>query len=330
MQRRYFITLLGGAATLPVASRAQQPGGRVYRVGYLAGGSQQTQLHSIKALEDGLRSLGYRVGQNVVIEYRFADGEVQRIPALVADLVRLGVDVIVSGNSLTTAAAMKATSTIPIVMTTSSDPVSAGFVASLARPGGNVTGFSLDGGNEGEMQAKRLGLLKEALPNLTRVGILWNPDGALDPARLESMRAVTQPLGLKLVAVEARGLDALEKAFATMVQEQMQAFIVVSDTVLFNYRQQIGVMALKNRLPSTSSLKEFAEAGLLLSYGPEFETLYRGAAVFIDKIFKGSKAADLPVELPTKFELVINLKTAKAIGIEVPASLLLRADQVIE
>jgi len=329
MQRRYFITLLGGAATLPVAARAQQPGGRVYRVGYLAGGSQQTQLHSIKALEDGLRSLGYRVGQNVVIEYRFADGEVQRIPALVADLVRLGVDVIVSGNSLTTAAAMKATSTIPIVMTSSGDPVSSGFVASLARPGGNVTGFSLDGGDEGEMQGKRLGLLKETLPNLTRVGILWNPDGALDPARLESMKGATQPLGLELVTVEARGLDTLEQAFATMVREQMQASILVSDTVLFNYRQQIGVMALKNRLPSTSSLKEFAEAGLLLSYGPEFETLYRGAAVFIDKIFKGSKAADLPVELPTKFELVINLKTAKAIGIEVPASLLLRADQVI-
>jgi ABC-type uncharacterized transport system substrate-binding protein len=331
MQRRYFITLLGGAAaTLPLAARAQQPEGRVYRVGYLAGGSQQTQFYFIKAFEEGLRSLGYRIGQNIVIEYRFADGEVQRIPALAADLVRLGVEVIVSGNSLTTAAAMKATSTIPIVMTTSADPISAGFVASLARPGGNVTGFSLDGGNEGEMQAKRLGLLKETLPNLTRVGILWNPDGTLDPARLESMRVVTQPLGLKLVAVEARGLDTLEKAFATMVREQMQAFIVVADTVLFNYRQQIGVMALKNRLPSTSSLKEFAEAGLLLSYGPEFEPLYRGAAVFIDKIFKGAKPADLPVELPTKFELVINLKTAKAFGIEVPASLLLRADQVIE
>jgi putative ABC transport system substrate-binding protein len=331
MQRRYFITLLGGAAaTVPMAARAQQPGGRVYRVGYLAGGSLQTQFHSVKAFEDGLRSLGYRVGQNLVIEYRFADGEVQRIPALVADLVRLGVEVIVSGNSLTTAAAMKATSAIPIVMTTSADPVSAGFVASLARPGGNVTGFSLDGGNEGEMQAKRLGLLKEILPNLTRVGILWNPDGALDPNRLESMKDVSQPLGLKLVVVEARGLDTLEKAFATMAREQIQAFIVVSDTVLFNYRQQIGVMALKNRLPSTSSLKEFAEAGLLLSYGPEFEPLYRGAAVFIDKIFKGATAADLPVELPTKFELVINLKTAKTIGIEVPSSLLLRADLVIE
>lgn len=331
MKRREFLTCLGGAAAIwPRAARAQQPAGRVYRVGYLAGGSRQTQLNLMKTFEDGLRSLGYRVGQNVVIEYRFADGEVQRIPALVADLVRLGVDVIVSGNSLTTAAAMKATSTIPIIMTTSSDPVSAGFVASLARPGGNVTGFSLDGGNEGEMQAKRLGLLKEALPEVTRVGMLWNPDGAIDPARLESMRVVAEPLGLNLVEVEARGLDTLEKAFATMVQEQIQAFIVVSDTVLFNYRQQIGAVALKNRLPSTSSLKEFAEAGLLLSYGPEFEPLYRGAAVFIDKIFKGSKAADLPVELPTKFELVINLKTAKALGIVVPPTLLARADGVIE
>ena len=145
--------------------------------------------------------------------------------------------------------------------------------------------------------------------------MLWNPDVALNPDRLESMREVTQPLGLKLVAVEARGLDALEQAFATMVRERMQAFIVLSDTVLFNYRQQIGVMALRNRLPSASSLKEFAEAGLLLSYGPDFQDLYRGAAVFVDKIFKGAKPADLPVEQPTKFELVINLKTAKALGI---------------
>jgi putative ABC transport system substrate-binding protein len=331
MRRREFITLLGGtAASAPFAARAQQPAGRVYRVGYLAGGSQPTQLHFIKAFEEGLRSLGYRVGKNIVIEYRFADGEVQRLPALAADMVRLGVDVIVSGNSVSTAAAMKATSTIPIVMTSSANPVSVGLIASLARPGGNVTGFSVDGGNEGEIQGKRLGLLKETLPNLTRVGILWNPDGAPNPARLESMRDVTQPLGLKLVAVEARGLDTLEQAFATMVREQMQAFILVADTVLFNYRQQIGVMAIRNRLPATSSLKEFAEAGLLLSYGPDFQTLYSGAAVFIDKIFKGAKPADLPVEQPTKFELVINLKTAKALGVEVPPSVLARADEVIE
>jgi putative tryptophan/tyrosine transport system substrate-binding protein len=329
MKRREFITLIGGAATWPLAARAQQPAGRVYRVGYLAGGSQQTQLYLIKAFEEGLRSLGYRVGQNIVIEYRFADGEVQRLPALAADMIRLGVDVIVSGNSLSTVAAMKATSTIPIVMTSSADPVSAGFVASLARPGGNVTGFSLDSGNEGEMQGKRLGLLKETLPNLTRVGMLWNPDG-LVPARLESMREVTHPLGLKLVAVEARGLDTLEQAFATMVREQMQAFILVTDTVLFNYRQQIGVMAIRNRLPATSSLREFAEAGLLLSYGPDFQTLYSGAAVFVDKIFKGAKPADLPVEQPTKFERVVNLKTAKALGIDMPPTLLARADEVIE
>src|SRR6478609_6905822 len=312
MRRREFIAGISGVAVaLPLAARAQQPAGRVYRVGYLAGGSQQTQLYLIKAFDEGLRSLGYRVGQNVVIEYRFADGEVQRLPALAAELVRLGVDVIVSGNTRSTVAAMGATTTIPIVMTSSANPVSVGLVASLARPGGNVTGFSLDGGNEGEMQGKRLGLLKETLPNLTRVGMLWNPDG-LVPARLESMREVTHPLGLKLVAVEARGLDTLEQAFATMVREQMQAFILVADTVLFNYRQQIGVMALRNRLPSTTSLKEFAEAGLLLSYGPDFQPLYGGAAVFIDKIFKGAKPADLPVEQPTKYELVINLKTAKA------------------
>ncbi len=331
MRRREFVTLLGGtAATWPLAARAQQPAGRVYRVGYLAGGSRQTQPHLVKAFEEGLRSLGYRVGQNVVIEYGFADGEVQRLPALAAEMVRLGVDAIVSGNSLSTAAAMKATSTIPIVMTSSADPVSAGFVASLARPGGNVTGFSLDGGDEGEMQGKRLGLLKETLPDLMRVGILWNPEGTLNPARVESMRDVTQPLGLKLVAIEARGLDTLEQAFATMVREQMQAIILVADTVLFNYRRQIGVMALKNRLPSVASLREFAEAGLLLGYGPDFQPLYRGAAVFIDKIFKGAKPADLPVEQPTKFELVVNLKTAKALGLAVPPSLLARADEVIE
>jgi putative ABC transport system substrate-binding protein len=225
---------------------------------------------------------------------------------------------------------MKATSTIPIVMTSSGDPVSSGFVASLARPGGNITGFSLDGGDEGEMQGKRLGLLKETLPNLTRVGILWNPDGALDPARLESMKGATQPLGLELVTVEARGLDALEQAFATMLREQIQAFILVADTVLFNYRKQIGVMALKDRLPSIASLREFAEAGLLLGYGPDFQPLYRGAAVFIDKIFKGAKPAELPVERPTKFELVINLKTAKALGVIMPPTLLARADEVIE
>jgi putative ABC transport system substrate-binding protein len=330
MQRREFITLFGGtAATWPLAVRAQQPAGRVYRVGFLTIPSREQALPFIKAFEESLRSLGYRVGENVVIEYRSADGEMDRLPANAADVVRLGVDIIVAtGTNPNTVAAMKATTTIPIVMTSSVDPVSAGLVASLARPGANVTGLAADTGDE--IFGKRLQLLKETLPNLSRVGILWNPDSAPHRSRLTSMREAATALGLTHVPVEARGLDALEQAFATMVRERAQAFVVVVDSVLFSYRGQIGVMAIRNRLPAVSVLKEFAEAGLLLTYGADFRDLYRRSAVFVDKIFKGAKPGDLPVEQPTKFELVVNLKTAKALGVEVPTSLLLRADEVIE
>ena len=330
MRRREFIVGLGGAlvSNWPIVGRAQQPTGRVYRVGYLSIASREQTLHFIKAFEEGLRSLGYRVGENVVIEYRFANGEVERLPALAADLVRLGVDVIVTGTNPNTVAARKATTSIPIVMTNSADPVSAGLVASLARPGGNVTGFTGDTGDE--ILGKRLELLKETLPNLSRVGVLFNPDFAPNRSRLTSMREAARALGLTLVPVEARGLDTLEQAFATMVRERAQAFVVLGDGVLFNYRGQIGVMAIRNRLPAVSVIKEFAEAGLLLTYGADFRDLYRRSAVFVDKIFKGAKPADLPVEQPTKFELVVNLKTAKAIGLVVPPSLLARADEVIE
>ncbi len=320
MKRRDFIALLGSAtaasAAWPLAARAQQPAGRVYRVGYLAVSSRERQLHLIKAFEEGLRSLGYRVGENVVIEHRFAEGEVERLPGLAADLVRLGVDVIVTAAHQNTIAAMKATTTIPIVMTNSADPVSTGLVASLARPGGNVTGFSVDTG--GEIIGKRLEFLKETLPNLSRVSILWNQDFASYQSRLASMREATQALGLTLVPVEAGGLDAHEQAFATMVRERAQAFVVLGGAVLFNNRDQIAAMAVRDRLPAIST------------YGPDLQDLWRRSAVFVDKIFKGAKPADLPVEQPTKFELVINLKTAKALGVEVPTSLLQRADEVIE
>ena len=327
MQRREFITLLGGAAAAwPFAARAQQSSGRVYRAGYFAIASRERSLHLMKAFEEGLRSLGYRVGENVVIEYRFANGEMQRLPALASDL--LGVDIIVTTANPTTVAAMKATTTIPIVMTSSVDPVSTGLVASLARPGGNVTGLTLDTG--GEMLGKRLELLKEILPNLSRVGILWNPDFAPNRDRLKSMRDATQALGISHVAVEARGLDTLEQAFATMVKEHMQAVVVLGDAVLFNYRGQIGVMAIRNRLPAITTLREYAEAGWLLTYGVDLRDLFRRGATFVDKILKGAKPADLPVEQPTKFELVVNLKTAKALGITIPPTLLTRADEVIE
>jgi putative ABC transport system substrate-binding protein len=329
MRRREFLELIGGAAAAwPLSARAQQPAGRVYRVGYLATGSQEQQPGLIKAFVEGLRSVGYRVGENVVIEYRFADGETERLPALAADLVRLGVDVISTGNTTNTVAAMKATTTIPIVMSNSVDPVGAGLVATLARPGGNVTGFAQDTGDE--LNGKRLELLKEILPNISRVGILWNPDFEANPNRLTSMREVTRPLGLTLVSAEARRLDELEQAFATMVTERAQAFVMFADPMLFNFRSQVGVMALRDRLPAISGPREYAEAGLLLTYGANLQDLFRRVAVFIDKIFKGAKPADLPVEQPTKFELVVNLKTAKLLGIDIPPTLLTRADEVIE
>ena len=229
MQRREFIGLIGGAAAWPLAARAQQPAGRVYRVGYLSIGAREQTLYATKAFQEGLRSLGYRIGENVVIEYRFANAEIERLPALAADLVRIGVDIIIAaGGNPATDAAMKATTIIPIVMTTVVDPVSAGLVASLARPGGNVTGLAVDAG--GEILGKRFELLKETLPNLSRLGILFNPDVAVNRSRLTSMAEPARVLGLTLVPVEARGLNALEQAFAIMVKERAQAFVVQGDS----------------------------------------------------------------------------------------------------
>lgn len=327
MQRRALVTALGTAAAWPLLARAQQPSGQVYRIGWLTTGSRGQQIHLIRAFEDGLRSLGYRVGDNVVIEYRFADGETERLTALAAELVRLGMDVIVTGNT-SLVAAMKATPTVPIIVPNSVDPVGAGLITSLARPGGNVTGLSQDTGNE--LNGKRLELLKETITTPMRVGILSNPDFAPNRSRSASMRDAGRTLGLELIPVEAPGLDRLEEAFAAMMRERAQGVVVLSDSVLFNCRDQIGVMAIRNRLPAISVGREFAAAGLLLTYGVDFRDLFRRSAVVVDKIFKGARPADLPVEQPTKFELVVNLKTAKALGLELPFTLLSRADEVIE
>ncbi|RXG89349.1 ABC transporter substrate-binding protein [Bradyrhizobium zhanjiangense] len=329
MRRREFMGLIGGAAaTWPLGARAQQPARSVYRVGYLASASREQTFRNVGAFEAGLRSLGYRVGENVVIEYRFADGDMGRLAALATEVAGLGVDVIVSGTNATTVAAMKATRTIPIVMANSAEPVSAGLVASLARPGGNVTGFSSEPGDE--INGKRLEFLKDILPNLSRVGILWNPDFAPNQDRLTSLREVAQALALTLVPAEARGPDILEQAFATMVGERAQVLLVLSDGVLFNHRGLIGVMAVRNRLPAISAVREYAEAGFLLSYGIDLPDQFRRSATFVDKIFRGAKPGDLPVERPTKYELVINLQTAKALGINMPPAVLTWADVVIE
>jgi putative ABC transport system substrate-binding protein len=329
MRRREFIALAGGASLAwPLAARAQQSPVRVYRAGFLAIAAREQNLDYIKAFEDGLRGLGYRVGETVIIEYRFADGQLERLPTLAAELVRLGVDVIVTSSNPNTVAAMKATTTIPIVMALGVDPVGAGLVASLARPGGNVTGLAVDTGSE--IFGKRFELLKEILPNLARVGILWNPDFAPSRIRMTSMGETARALGLTAIPVEARGLNELEDAFATLARERAQALVILGDGVFLHYRSQIGSLALKNRVPSASALVQDVEAGLLLAYGADFSDLYYQAAGVVDRVFKGAKPADLPIQQPTKFHLMVNLRTAKAIGLEIPATLLARADEVIE
>ena len=329
MRRRDFITLLGGAAaTWPLAAHAQQAAGRVYKVGYLSLASRERALRFVEAFEDGLRRLGYRVGENVTIEYRFANSEMERLPALAAELVRLGMDIIIAGSNPSTVATITATTTIPVIMVNIVDPVGTGLIASLARPGANVTGLAVDAG--GEILGKRFELLKEMLPNLARLGIMWNPDVAVNRSRQVAMTEVARTLGLTTIPVEVRGVGTLDQAFATMAEERAQAFVVQGDSVLHEYRGQIAEMAVRNRLPSAAVASQLAEAGFLLSYGANLVDLYRRAAVFVDKIFKGAKPADLPVEQPTKFELVINLKTAKALGLTVPSTLLARADEVIE
>jgi putative ABC transport system substrate-binding protein len=327
MRRREFITLAGGAVAWPLHVRAQQSA-RVYRVGSLAVASREQEHNYTRAFEEGFRSLGYRIGENIVIEYRFADGKLERLPTLAAELVRLDVDVMVTASNANTVAAMKATTTIPIVMALGVDPIGAGIVSSLARPGGQVTGLAVDTGSE--IFGKRFELLREILPNLSRVSILWNPDFAPNRTRMTSMGETARSLGLMPIPVEARGPNELEHAFATMVRERAQAFIMLGDGVLLQYRSQIGAMALKNRLPAASALKEDAEAGLLLAYGADFPDLYRQAAKFVDKIFKGAKPAELPIQQPTKFRLLLNLRTAKALSLEIPPTLLARADEVIE
>jgi ABC-type uncharacterized transport system substrate-binding protein len=329
MRRREFIILLGGtAAAWPLLAHAQQTVGKVYKIGYLQTSTRVQQLHLIKAFEDGLRALGYRVGDNLIIEYRFAEANLERLPELAAELVRLDVDIIVTGLNANTAAALKATTTIPIVMANSVDPVGAGLIANLAQPGGNVTGMTQDAGDE--IYGKRLELLKEAVPNISRVVILFNPDFTPNLDRLASIRKWTQALGLTLVSIEARHGDAIVRGFGSVAKTHTDALVVLSDPVLFNYRSLIGAMALANHLPAVAVGREYAETGLLLSYGVDQRDLWRRAAVFVDKIIKGAKPADLPVEQPTKFEFVINLNTAKALSLAVPPSLLSRADEVIE
>ena len=305
----------------PLAASAQQPPGKSARIGLL--GDVPSFLD--EAFRQGLRELGYVDGQNIAIEHRSPEWKYERLPGLAADLVRLKMDVIVAASPAATEAAKRATTTIPIVFTVSGDPVADGFVASLARPGGNITGLATIGP---ELVGKQLEILKGVAPKVSRVAVLQNPN--THRGVLRQAEGAARALGLQLQILEARTPSEIEAAFAAMSRRRADGILVLRDAVFRAQRAQITALAAKNRLPAVYGLREEAEAGGLVAYGASVPQLYRRAATYVDKILKGAKPGDLPVEQPTKFELVINLETAKTLGLTIPPSLLLRADQVIE
>jgi putative ABC transport system substrate-binding protein len=327
MKRREFIALASGAVAWPMVVRAQQQP-KVPRIGYLGVTSPTDRPRLLDAFRQRLRELGWVEGQNVAIDYRFAEGRLDRLPHLAADMVRLKVDVIVSLGTQGVTAAKNATATIPIVMIAVRDPVGTGLIANLARPGGNVTGVSGYAGLESV--AKQLELLKEMVPETSRVAILANPANAYHQLAINEVNVAAKALGVQLQLLEAQDASDFESAFAAMAKERVGALLVLSDVIFNSYGSRLADLAASRRLPTANAVRESVEAGQLMSYGPSFLDSYRRSAEYVDKILKGTKPADLPVEQPTKFELVINLQTAKRLGLTLPPTLLSRADEVIE
>jgi len=328
MRRRpaILLTLVLGLFLAPLAAGAQQPA-KLPRIGLLIQNPIAPVAHLWEAFRQGLRELGYVEGQNIAIEVRSAEGKYERLPALAAELVRLRVDAIVVGSTPAAFAAKQATMTIPIVMAGVGDPVGSGLVTSLARPAGNITGLSL---LTSELSAKQLELLKEALPKVSRVAVLWNPATQSHPLILREAKAAAQALGVQLQLLEVRNPDDFERAFGVATRRRAAGLLVLADAMFLSHRTRIANLAAKSRLPAMYGLTEHAQAGGLMAYAPNFAGLFRQAATYVDKILKGAKPADLPVEQPTRFELVINMKTAKALGLTFPPSILIRADQVIQ
>ncbi len=322
------VTLLLGGLFSPVATEAQQAA-KVARIGYLATKLADSPV-ALEAFRRGVRDLGYVEGRNLVVEYRDAEGKPERLAALAAELVALNVDVIVAPGTPSALAAKRATRTIPIVFPAAGDPVTSGLVTSLARPGGNVTGLS---NVHPDLVGKRLELLTQAVPGVSRVAVLWHPGGSDERTNRDMLKVADvagRALGLQLQFVEARGPADFDRAFSEMTKARVGALTVFSSVLLIRERRRLVDLAAQHRLPAVYTWREAVDAGGLMSYGANLADLFRRAAVYVDKILKGAKPADLPVEQPTKFELVINMKTAKALGLTIPQSLLLRADKVIE
>jgi putative ABC transport system substrate-binding protein len=319
------VTLAFGLLLVPLIAEAQQPAQKIYRIGVLSAASSSRVDPRHEAFLQGLRELGYVEGENILMEYRYAEGQFERLPDLAADLVRLHVDVMVVAGTSTTAAAKQATSTIPIVVRSAGDLVGAGLAASLAKPGGNITG-STD--ISPDLSGKRLEFLREVVPQVTRVAVLLYPNpGDRDELRATETAAVR--LGVHVHPVEVRDPQEFQRAYAAMAQQHAQAVIMILSAFTGFHRRQLLELAVQHQLPSMCEPAEWTRDGCLISYGPDYVDLWRRAATYVDKILKGAKPADLPVEQPTKFTLTINLKTAQALGLTIPATLLFQADEVI-
>jgi len=321
----FIVVLVLAFLAMSLVAQAQQAA-KVYRIGYL--GTTPTTPEIWQAFVEGLREHGYVEGQNIIIERRYSNGRTERFSALAAELVRLRVDILVAVAAPATRAAKEATTTIPIVSVAVQDPVALGSVQSLARPGGNITGPTLTGGLA--IVGKQLELLKETVPGVSRVAVLWNPANPMLPQQLRDAEIAAPSLNVQLQPVEARSPDEFDRAFSAILQGRPGALLVLTDPMFFGQRTRLADFAARNRLPALYGLRAHVEAGGLMAYGASIPALFRRAAGYVDKLLKGADPAELPMEQPSKFELTINMKTARALGLTIPPSILLRADRVIE
>jgi putative ABC transport system substrate-binding protein len=326
MRRRHFLAVLGAAAAWPRGAHAQQPA-KPRRIGFLGNSTAALEANLVTPFREGLRELGYVEGRDIAIEYRWAEGRYERFPGLVSELIAQGVEVIVTTGTPAAFAVKNATASTPCVMVAVGDPVGTGLVTSLARPGGNMTGLT---SIAPDLEGKRLGLLREVIPTLAHFAVLWNPANPFHVSSEREVRAAAQLLRMKVKSLPARSSDELEEAFASIGRERPDALVVLADRIFLHNRARIMDFAAEQRLPGVYAYRELVEAGGLMSYGPNYAHMHRRAAIYVDKILKGASPAGLPVEQPTTFELVINLHTAKALGLEIPPSVLARADEVIE
>ena len=319
-------TVAFGILLAPLATQAQQSG-KVHRIGFLGNSTAALEANLVGPFREGLRDLGYVEGRNVLIEYRWAEGKYERFPALIAELIAMKIDVIVTAGTPATLAVKKATTSVPLVMVAVGDPVGTGIVASLNRPGGNITGLT---SISPELEGKRLELLREVVPKLSHVAMLWNPVSPFQVIAETEVRAAAKVLRMKVLSLGVRTREEIEDALAAIARERPGALLVLADRLFLHNRARIMEFAAQHRLPGVHAYRELVEAGGLMSYGPSYAGMHRRAAYYVDKILKGASPADLPVERPATFELVVNLKAAKALGLTMPQSVLLRATEVIQ